>query len=73
MTKRLTQLGSSTSKLHATRFKEQLLDCLPGLKPGCFFLIFKDDVGPALFKASEITGALYVSKAADIVRSDILE
>ena len=32
MTKRLIQLGSSTSKVHATRFKEQLLDCLPGLK-----------------------------------------
>ena len=29
MTKRLTQLGSSTSKLHATRFKEELLDRLP--------------------------------------------
>ena len=77
MTKRLTQLGSSTSKLHATRFKEELLDCLPELqahkKGGDVFLIFKADTGPALLKASEITGALHVSKAADIIRSDILE
>ena len=76
MTKRLTQLGSSTSILHATRFKEELLDGLPELqahnKGLDGFLTFKD-VGPALLKASEITGALHVSKAADIVRSDILE
>ena len=65
MTKRLTQLGTSTSKLHAIRYKEELL--------GVFFLIFNADVGPALLKASEITGALHVLKAADIVRSDILE
>ena len=32
MTKRLTQLGSSTSKLHPTRFKEELLDRLPELQ-----------------------------------------
>ena len=31
MTKGLTQLGSSTSKLHATWFKEELLDSLLGL------------------------------------------
>ena len=77
MTKRLTQLGSSTSKLHATRFQEELLDRLPELqahkKGGVVFLIFKADVGLALLKASEITGALHVSKAADIIRSDILE
>ena len=40
MTKRLTQLGSSTSKLHVTEVKDQHLDYLPGLKlikrPGCF-------------------------------------
>ena len=64
MTKRLTQLGSSTSKLHATRFKEELLDRLPELqahnKCRDVFLIFKDDVGPALLKVSEITGALHV-------------
>ena len=35
--------------------------------------MFKDGVGPALLKASEITGALHVSKAADIERSDTLE
>ena len=40
---------------------------------GRHFLIFKDDVRPALLKASEITSALHVSKATDIVRSDILE
>ena len=38
-----------------------------------FFLIFEDDVGPALSKTSVITGAWHVSKSADIVRSDILE
>ena len=42
-------------------------------KAGLFFLIFKADVGLALLKASEITGAFHVSKAADIIRSDILE
>ena len=72
MTKRLTQLGSSTSKLHATRFKEELLDRLPGLQAhkkgrGVFFLIFKDDVEPVLLKFSAITGALHVSKTADKV------
>ena len=77
MTKRLTQLGSSTSQLHATRLKEKLLDCLLELqahkKGKDVFLMFKAGVGPALLKASEITGALHVSKAADIVKSDILE
>ena len=77
MTKTLNQLGSTTSKLHTTRFKEELLDRLPGLqahkKGRDVLLIFKDDFGPALLKASEITGALHVSKAAEIVRSDFLE
>ena len=76
MTKRLTQLGSSTSKLHATWFKEELLDSLPGLhthKKGQTVFFFEDNVILALLKASEITGALHVSKAANIVRSGIPE
>ena len=77
MTKRLNQLGSTTPKLHATRFKEELLGRLLGLqahkKGRDVLLIFRGDVGPALLKASEITGALHVSMAAEIVRSDILE
>ena len=75
MTKRLTQLCSSTSKLHAIWFKEELLDSLPGLlthKKGQI-VFFKDNVILALLKASEITGTLHVSKAANIVRSDIME
>ena len=77
MTNRLNQLGSTASKLHVTRFKEELLDRLPGLhahkKGRDVLLFFKGDVGPALLKASGITGALQVSKAAEIVRIDILE
>ena len=73
MTKRMEQLGLKEPQLHSTRLKEQLMERLPELqahKQGRNVLLaFKDDVGPALAKAFELTD---VSKTAELVRNDIL-
>ena len=73
MTKRMEQLGLKEPQLHSTRLKEELIECLPELqahKTGRHVLLaLKDDVGPALAKAFELTD---VSKTAELVRNDIL-
>ena len=68
MTKRMEQLGLKEPKLHSTRLKEQPIECLTELqahKTGRHVLFaFKDDVGPALANAFELTD---VSKTAEWV------
>ena len=58
-TKRMEQLGLKEPQLQSTRLKEELIECLPALqahKTGSQVLLaFKDDVGPALAKAFELT------------------
>ncbi len=77
---RLSELGAGRgSKVHSTDLKNRLLAYLPNLtayKSGReVFLAFNDDVGHALKKAcleKKDEEAVYLSKAANIVRRDML-
>ena len=74
MTKRMKQLGYEEPQLHVTRVKDQLLERIPELKAHQqgrnVLLAFKDDVGPTLSRAFELTD---VSRTAQLVRKDILK
>ena len=74
MTKRMKQLCYEEPQLHVTRVKDQLLERIPELQAHQqgrnVLLAFKDDVGPTLSRAFELTD---VSRTAQLVRKDILK
>ncbi|CAE1257574.1 unnamed protein product [Acanthosepion pharaonis] len=74
---RLEQLGVDSPNVHSTRLKEQLLARIPELeshKKGRYVLLaFKADIGPVLHEASQYSNALHLSKAANILRKEMLQ
>ncbi|CAE1171218.1 unnamed protein product [Acanthosepion pharaonis] len=74
---RLEQLGVDSPNVHSTRLKEQLLARIPELeahkKGHDVLLAFKADIGPVLHEASQYSNALHLSKAADILRKEMLQ
>ncbi|CAE1259085.1 unnamed protein product [Acanthosepion pharaonis] len=74
---RLEQLGVDSPNVHSTRLKEQLFARIPEIeahKKGRDVLIaFKADTGPVLHEASQYSNALHLSKAADILRKEMLQ
>ena len=74
---RLEQLGVDSPCVHSTRLKEQLLARIPELeahkKGRDVILAFKADIGPVLHEASQYTNAIHLSKAADILRKEMLQ
>ncbi|CAE1172272.1 unnamed protein product [Acanthosepion pharaonis] len=73
----LEHVGVDCLNVHSTRLKEQLLARIPELeshKKGCDALLaFKADIGPVLHEASQYSNALHLSKAADILRKEMLQ
>ncbi|CAE1256527.1 unnamed protein product [Acanthosepion pharaonis] len=74
---RLEQLEADSPNVHSTRLKEQLLARIPELethkKGRDVLLAFKADIGPVLHEASQYSNALHLSKAADILRKEMLQ
>ena len=74
---RLQQLGVDSPDVHSTRLKEQLLARIPELethkKGRDVLLAFKADIGPVLHEASQYSNAIHLSKAADILRKEMLQ
>ena len=66
---------------NSTRLREQIMHHVPklGVELDCFkqgrdiLLAFKKDVGPALARVNEYCDDMVVSKAAEILRRQILE
>ncbi|CAE1247301.1 unnamed protein product [Acanthosepion pharaonis] len=73
----LEQLGVDSPNVHSTRLKEQLLARIPEpeahKKGRDVLLAFKADIGPVLHEASQYSNALHLSKAAAILRKEMLQ
>lgn len=73
---RLIQMGVEEPNVNETRLKEQLLHHIPELesykKGRNIVLAFKADVGPIMSKATQDEDAIIVSKAAQILRKQML-
>ena len=80
-TDRILQLGVTDPSGNSTRLREQIMHHAPELgveldhfKQGRYIILaFKKDVGPALARVNENDDAMVVSKAAEILRRQILE
>ena len=80
-TDRILQLGVTDPSVISTRLREQMMHHAPklGVELDCFkqgsdiLLAFKKDVAPALARVNEYGDAMVVSKAAEILRRQILE
>ena len=80
-TDRILQLGVTDPSGNSTRLREQIMHYAPklGVQLDCFkqgryiLLAFKKDVGPALARVNEYDDDMVVSKAAEILRRQILE
>ena len=80
-TDRILQLGVTDPSVNSTRLREQIMHHVPklGVELDCFkqgrdiLLAFKKDVGPALARVNKYDDAMVVSKAAEIMRRQILE
>ena len=74
---RLEQLGVDSPNFHSTWLKDQLLARIPELeahkKGRDVLLAFREDIGPALHEASQYSNAIHLSKAADILRREMLK
>jgi len=74
---RLQQLGIKSPNTHATRLKEQLLFHILELEAHHqgrdVLLAFKTDVGKIIAQASKYGEAIYLAKAAGIIRNDMLK
>ena len=73
---RLEQLGVESPDVHSTRLKDQLLFHIPKMqdhrKGRDGLLAFEDDVGSILSQSSKYCEAIHLSKAAEIIRRDML-
>ena len=73
----LEQLGVNSPNVHSTRLKEQLLARIPELeahkKGHDVLLAFKTDIGSVPHEASQYSNAIHLSKAADILRKEMLQ
>ncbi|CAE1303156.1 unnamed protein product [Acanthosepion pharaonis] len=74
---RLEQLGVDSLNVHSTRLKEQILARIPELeahkKGRDVLLAFKANIGTVLHETSQYRNALHLSKAADILRKEMLQ
>lgn len=74
---RLEQLGVESPSVNSTRLKDKLLAEIPELeahKSGRDVLLaFQKDVGKALAQSSDLSEAVIIAKAANILRKSILD
>jgi len=73
---RLEQLGVESPNVHSNRLKDKLMAQMPELeshrKGRDVLLAFRKDIGPVLSQASDYSDAIILSKAASILRSQML-
>ncbi len=73
---RLEQLGVESPNAHSNRLKDKLMTQMPELeshkKGRDVLLAFKEDIGTVLSQASDYSDAIILSKAASILRNQIL-
>jgi len=66
-----------SGKLNRTRLKNRILSKIPEVQVYHIgrevIFVYKKDVGPAIFSACGFTDAMHLTKAADIIRKQILQ